>query len=68
MSSLEKLFSVKLFNDSDADKAVAIIESLKNAVINYYTNKVCPQMRPLLMNEIKGNNDNYEVCPMDTSL
>jgi hypothetical protein len=25
-------------------------------------------MRPLLMNEIKGNNDNYEVCPMDTSL
>jgi hypothetical protein len=68
MSSLEKLFSVKLFNDDEVSKAVAIIESLKNAVINYYTNKVSPQMRPLLMNQIKGNNDNYEVCSMDTSL
>jgi hypothetical protein len=68
MSSLEKLFSVKLFNDDEVSKAVAIIESLKNAVINYYTNKVSPQMRPLLINQIKGNNDNYEVCSMDTSL
>lgn len=59
-TELEKLFTVELKSEEEANDVTRVIKSITDSVMEYHLKSLTPEMRKKFKKQLKENEDNYQ--------